>query len=159
MSHTVKYASMQVTALTPEWHEKTCNYWYTVTSGAMAHTAFTTKRGLMRWLDERGLKLDGELPEARGEFATMPVVGEYYEACHGEFSPTEDNPYRMVAGDEWGAIKPLVITSDLSNGDYTLALITEEGGVRTVHTLNPNVRDRLTVEHVTGHVAMRGLMA
>jgi hypothetical protein len=32
---------------------------------------------------------------------------------------------------------------DLSNGDWTLAIITkDEQGIKTVHTLNPNCRDR-----------------
>jgi hypothetical protein len=149
VSYTAKYAGMQVTALTPEQHERTCNYWYTVTCGATAHTAFTTKRGLLRWLDERGLTLGGELPEVTGEFATMPVTGEYYSKSHGEFAPAEDNPYRMVAGDEFGALEPVVTTSALSNGAYTLALITEQDGVRTVHTLNPNVRGRITYDRAS----------
>lgn len=153
--HVTQYASMQVTALTPEQHERTCNYWYTVTCGAMAHTAFTTRRGLERWLEERGLTLAGELPEERGEFATMRVIGEYYDVSHGEFSPAEDNPYHMVAGAEWSELEPVVITAAMSNGRYTLALITEEDGIRIVHTLNPNVKTRIEA-HWSG---MRPLMA
>jgi hypothetical protein len=144
MTYTVKYGNMQVTALTPEWHERTCNYWYTVTSGAMAHTAFTTKRGLMRWLDERGLTLDGELPETTGEFATMRVVGEYYDASHGEFV-SDDYRDGMGEGDFY-SLRPVVVTAAMSNGDYTLALITEEAGIRTVHTLNPNVKTRFVFD-------------
>lgn len=156
MPYTVKYGNMQVTALTPEWHERTCNYWYTVTTyGGTAHTAFTTKAGLLRWLDERGLTLGGDLPEERGEYATMPVIGEYYTSSHGEFSPTDENPYRMVADAEFYALEPVVTTATLSNGAYTLALITEQDGVRTVHTLNPNVRDRITYDHAS----MRAVMA
>ena len=154
MTHTVKHASLHVTALDPDMHEQTCNYWYTVTSNWTAHTAFTTKAGLLRWLEERGLSLDGELPETRGEWANVAITGEYYTTSHGEFSPTEDDPYRMVAGNEFGAIEPLVTTWTLSNGDYTLALIDETDGVRTVHTLNPNVRDRITADHAS----MRALM-
>jgi hypothetical protein len=145
MSYTVIYASMQVAALTPEFHEKTCNYWYTVTNGATAHTAFTTKRGLMRWLDERGLKLDGELPEATGEFATMRVIGEYRSSSH------------MDEG-EFYAVQPVVITAAMSNGRYTLALIDEAEGVRTVHTLNPNVKTRIEVGTFPGYAIMRDLM-
>jgi hypothetical protein len=142
------YANMYATALTEEQHERTCNYWYTVTCGATAHTAFTTHRGLERWLEERGLTLDGEMPETRGEWATMRVIGEYRHQSHGEFSPTEADPYRMVAGDEMGAIVPVVTTAAMSNGDYTLALIDEDGdGVRTVHTLNPNVKTRIVYDH------------
>lgn len=159
MPYTVKYGNMQVTALTPEFHEQTCNYWYTVTCGATAHTAFTTKAGLVRWLAERGLKLDGELPEARGEFATMRVIGEYYSSSHAKYAPTEAEPYRMIEGDDWHAIKPLVITAVMSNARYTLALITEEAGVRTVHHLNPNVKTRIEVASHPGYAIMRGLMS
>jgi hypothetical protein len=157
MSHTMKYASMQVTALTPEFHERTCGYWYTVTTyGATSHTAFATKAALLRWLEERGLQLDGVLPETVGEFATMPVIGEYYEKSHGEHASTEDEPYRMIAGDEFYALRPVVVTVDLSNGRYTLALITEDdAGVRTVHTINPNVKTRL---EPADQAAMRALM-
>lgn len=159
MPYTVRYTRMQVTALTPEWHEKTCNYWYTVTCGAMAHTAFTTKRGLTRWMDERALRLDGELPEERGEFATMRVIGEYLSSSHGKNSPTEDQPYRMVADDEWSTLRPVVITAEMSNGRYTLALITEDDGIRTVHYLNPNVKTRIEVDSMPGYTAMRELMS
>lgn len=156
--HIEHYKKMYATALTPEFHERTCNYWYTITNGAISHTAFTTKRGLERWLEERGLELDGEMPATRGEFATMRVIGEYYAASHGEFSPTDDDQYRMVAGDEFFALKPIVITATMSNGRYTLALITETDGVRTVHTLNPNVKSRITVEGLAGYTAMHALM-
>ena len=157
MTHGKIYNKLYATSLTPEFHEKTCGYWFTVTNGATAHTAFAT-RALDRWLSERGLSLESELPAA-GTWGTTRILGEYYEQSHGEFSATEDNPYRMVEDDAWYQIKPIVITADMSNGDYTLALITEDDGVRTVHTLNPNVKTRLTVEHVTGHVAMRALMS
>lgn len=155
MTYTTHYARMQVTALTPEQHERTCNYWYTVTCGASAHTAFTTKAGLLRWLAERGLSLPAELPAERGTFASMPVTGEYYAASHGEFSPTDAAPYRMVADDEWHDLVPVVITAAMSNGRWTLAKITETEGVRTVHTLNCNVKSRLIADDQT---AMRAFM-
>lgn len=133
--YTVHYGSLQVTALTPEQHERTCDYWYTVTCGTLAHTAFTTMHGLMRWLEERNLMLPAELPEQRGEFATMPVNGEYYASSH-------------MSESVFYAVNPVVITAALSNGDYTLALISsDENGVRTVHTLNPNVRTRFVADH------------
>ena len=156
MPYTVEHSRKQVTALTPEQHEKTCNYWYTVTSGATAHTAFTTKAGLMRWLDERGLTLDGELPETRGEWANTDVAGEYLTTSHGEFSSTEEHPYRMVEDDAWHQIAPVVTTWGMSNGRYTVAKISEDNGVRTVHILNPNVKSRT---EATDSAAMRALMA
>jgi hypothetical protein len=159
--YTVHYRNMQVTALTPEQHEQTCGYWYTVTCGATAHTAFATKTGLRRWLEERGLKLPEALPAKRGEFATMPVIGEYYSTSHGETNPAtksyDDPEFRhlpMIPGDAWHALKPAIITAGLSNARYTLFLITETDGVRTVHHLNPNVESRI---EATDHFTMRFL--
>ena len=131
MSYVRIYGNLYATAITPEHHERTCNYWFTVTSGATAHTAFTTRKGLDRWLDERGLSLENDLPEA-GTFGTSKVLGEYREESHGEMS--EGDFYDLA---------PVLVTSEMSNGRYTLALITEEEGIRTVHTLNPNVKTRI----------------
>jgi len=160
MTHTTKYGNLYATSLSPEWHEKTAAYWYTVTSGATAHTAFATRKGLDRWLEERGLTLESELPETRGTPGMTRILGEYYEMSHGEFAGTEDNPYRMVADDAWYQIRPTVITAAMSNGNYTLALITEDDDrTRTVHTLNPGVKDRIQVEDFPGYIVMRRLMS
>lgn len=153
--YTTHYRNMQVTALTSASHAETCGYWYTVTCGASAHTAFATKSGLRRWLEERGLKLPRGLPSARGEFTTMPVIGEYYSMSHG-MRIEGDGPFVMVEDEEWRALKPLIITAGLSNGRYTLFLITESDGVRTVHHLNPNVKTRL---EATDHATMRFLLS
>lgn len=159
--HTTHYRNMQVTALNEEQHERTCGYWYTVTCGATAHTAFATRAGLQRWMTERGLALAGELPEVTGEWATMPVIGEYYSTSHGEFDPTEKAPgdpefqhLPMIPGDAWHALQPAIITAVMSNARYTLGIITEESGVRTVHHLNPNVKTRL---EATDYGTMRAL--
>ena len=107
----------------------------------MAHTAFATRAGLNRWMDERGLALEGELPEA-GTSGGARIIGEYRTASHG-FHLGGD-PYAGMAPDgEWHALLPMAATATLSNGQYTLALITEDDSVRTVHTLNPNVRERV----------------
>lgn len=145
MSYTLVYDKLYATSLDPEQHERTCGYWFTVTNGATAHTAFATRAGLDRWMSERGLSLENDLPEA-GTWGTTRVLGTYRTESHGEFSPTEDNPYRMVEGDNWDSLQPIMSTATLSNGDYTLALITEETGVRTVHTLNPNVKTRVVYD-------------
>lgn len=51
-----EYYWLQV--LTEEYHQRTCNYWYTITArGCMAHTAFTTERELLAWMDKKGLVL------------------------------------------------------------------------------------------------------
>ena len=107
MSYTRHYDKLYATTLTREQHERTCGYWFTVTNGATAHTAFATRAGLDRWLAERGLSLENELPEA-GTWGTTRVAGQYCTESHGEFSATEDNPYRMVEDDAWHQITPVV---------------------------------------------------
>jgi hypothetical protein len=140
-NHAQVYASLWATSLTPEFHEKTCGYWFIVTNGAAAHTAFATRAGLDRWISERGLALKDELADA-GTVSNARITGTYRTVMHGEFSPSEDDPYRMTEGD-WPPPDPVLATAVMSNGQYTLGLITEDDGVRTVHTLNPNVRTRL----------------
>lgn len=145
MSYAQSHGQLQATSLTPEQHERTCGYWFTVTSGAMAHTAFETRAGLDRWLDERGLSLADDLPEA-GTFATTRIIGEYRTESHGEFL-SDDYRDGMGEGDFY-SLCPIAAATTLSNGRYTLALITEDSdGVRTIHTLNPNVRTRVEFDN------------
>lgn len=152
--HAQLHGNLWAASLDQEQHERTCNYWYTVTEGSTAHTAYETRAGLDRWLSERGLVLETDLPE-RGQHGFTRIIGQYRTVSHGEFAATDDNPYRMVAGDAWYAIKPIAHTATLSNGRYTLALITETDGVRVIHTLNPNVKTRL---EAADPAAMRALM-
>ena len=159
MTYIQKYDKLYATSLTPEFHEKTAGYWFTVTNGATAHTAFATRKGLDRWLYERGLKLERDIPDY-SDPGVIPsrdnwreggtkILGEYREASHGKFSDEPyspdypDGPRKMIEDDEWKEIVPIAATADMSNGRYTLALITESEGVRTVHTLNPNVKTRV----------------
>lgn len=129
------HSGLHVTSLNEEQHERTCGYWYTVTVGAMAHTAFATRDGLMRWLTERGLTLKFGLPATK-TFGSSPVVGTYHERSY------------LDDADEFGLLRPVLATAVMSNGDYTLGLITEDAeGVRTVHSLNPNVKSRYVFEH------------
>jgi hypothetical protein len=131
---TTSVTDLRATSLTPEQQERTCGYWYTVTSGATAHTAFATRAGLDRWLRERNLTLAAELP-AQGEWGSAAIVGTYRQCSH-------------MDTDEFDAVRPLIATAVLSNGDYTLGLIDEDvDGVRTVHYLNPNVKTRLVFDH------------
>jgi hypothetical protein len=139
MTYTQTFDKLYAYSLTPGQHERTCGYWFTVTNGAMAHTAFATRAGLDRWLAERGLALESELPEA-GTSGFARIVGAYREAVHGE---RRGEDYDLGPGDFY-SLHPVLMTAVQSNGDYTLALVTEEeeDGIRTVHTLNPNVRTR-----------------
>lgn len=137
------YDRLFATSLTPEQHERTCGYWFTVTNAATAHTAFATRAGLDRWAAERGLTLENELPEA-GTWGTTRVLYGYSEVSHGEFLGDERRNMRPGA---FYSLRPVLATAALSNGQYTLALITEEDGIRVVNTLNPNVRDRVTFDY------------
>lgn len=145
MSYKQVHGNLWAASLTQESHERTCGYWFTVTSGAIAHTAFATRAGLDRWLSERGLSLENDLPAA-GTFGSTRIAGEYRTESHGEF--VSEDSFEMGEGD-WSLVDPILATADLSNGDYTMALITEEDGVRTVHTLNPNVKTRVVYDRKT----------
>ncbi len=122
------YSRLYLCALNQEAHDRTCDYWYTVSSHAMAHTAFTRRAALLRWLNERGLSVAGDIPEP-GQFASFEIKGAYRTARH-----LDRAAFDALKGEQ---------TRALSNGEYTLAVITlDPDGLRTVHTLNPNVRDR-----------------
>lgn len=128
-----QYKDLRVTVLTEDYHKETCGYWYRVTSGAMAHTAFATKQGLLRWLSERGLSLTAELTEP-GVFSTQRIEGSYNRAMH-------------MSTDDFYSLPSIVETKVLSNGQYTLGLITESEGIRTVHHLNCNVKERVEFDY------------
>lgn len=48
---------------------------------------------------------------------------------------------------EFSSIRAVFETRTLSNGDYVLAKVTTENGVRTIHTLNPNVHERYVFDY------------
>lgn len=60
----------RLTQITPEYHERTCNYWYLVTLGGTSHTAFTTEQQLNAWLSRNKLRLTLPLVKV-GEFQTQ----------------------------------------------------------------------------------------
>ena len=152
MTYTLVYDKLYATSLTPEFHEQTCGYWFTVTCGSTAHTAFATRAGLDRWMSERGLSLENDLPDA-GTFGSTRVVGEYRTASHGEF--VSDNPSDSMGEGDFYSLQPIAATASMSNGRYTLALITEDDGMRTVHTLNPNVKTRVEFDRSKTDALMR----
>ncbi len=129
------YENLSVTALNAEQHAQTCNYWYLVREAFYAHTAFTTRKGLERWLEERGLTC--EIPTAvkvedygKGFSNTSPVIGKY-------------GTKMLWSMEEFYALPNVVVRSKtLSNGDWVEAMITQEEGLRVEYTLNPNVKDR-----------------
>jgi hypothetical protein len=153
MTYRQAYSNLWATSLTREQHERTCGYWFTVTHGpGTAHTAFATRAGLDRWLSERGLSLENDLPEA-GTWGNTRIAGEYREESHGEFV-SDDYRDGMGEGDFY-SLRPVLATQTWSNGRITLALITEEDGIRTVHTLNPNVKTRVEFDHHKTRELMR----
>lgn len=134
--------NLMVCALNAEQHMRTCGYWYTVTQGAaMPHTAFATRRGLERWMEERGLSVD-EIPTAiqpqdygKGLSSCCWIVGTYRKQSHFSY-------------DEFYALPAVIETKTLDNGDYTLGRITQgEDGIRTVHYMNCNRKHRIVYPH------------
>lgn len=123
------YSGLSLISLNQTAHARTCGYWYLIQSyGCTAHTAFATRAALIRWLDERGLTMTAELP-AHGEHSVQQLAGSYRSQMHG-------------GCDEFAALDG-ERTKILSNGEYTLGIITRDAdGTRTEHYLNPNCRDR-----------------
>ena len=141
------YSNLSVCALNAEQHAKTCGYWYTVSGGVYAHTAFATRRGLERWLEERGLTCEiptAVQPEDYGKGLTnyAVIVGTYRRHSHMSY-------------DEFYALPAPLRTKVLDNGDYTLGLITKDAdGIRTVHHMNCNCHDRIEYEYATARKEM-----
>ncbi|MEB3023055.1 MULTISPECIES: hypothetical protein [Mycolicibacter] len=125
-----EFDAMYVTALSPEMHERTCGYWYTVTNRAVAHTAFRTAEELYQWLAERGLELASPLPDLGEGGASIPVIGRY----------------RSVMDRDWhrfDQLDPILVTEVTDNAERTPAKITQDcDGVRVVHFMNVNYRER-----------------
>lgn len=118
-----------ICALTPEMHARTCSYWYTLLSRSTSETAFRTDAALHGWLALTGLDLGGVLPP-KGKHAVFQPEGSYRTEMHGEY----------CGFFELDAVAEI---RTLSNGEYTLGLVTRDyDGVRTIHTLNPNLRRR-----------------
>ncbi len=113
--------------------EKHQGYRYCVTEHAMAHIAFREERWLLAWLDAMGLRLTQALP-APGTYGTQRIDGTYRTCAHMD----ERDFYSLLRSQEF-----VTARRTMSNGQYTLGLITQDAeGVRTVHTLNPNVHTR-----------------
>jgi len=87
---------------------------------------------LDRYLQERGLKLAGSLDEAP---SGCHIEGTYRTESHRYDADT----FEQLQGER---------SRTLSNGDWVEAVITlDADGVRTVHTLNPNVRTRRVYDY------------
>lgn len=125
------HRDLWVTRLNEESHRRTCGYWYVVTEGNFSHTAFANREGLDRWMRERGLSPAGSLDEVP---SSCRIQGEYRTEMHMEADALDGLQGEM--------------TRTLSNGDYVTAIVTtDDDGIRTVHTLNPNVRTRTVYDY------------
>lgn len=123
--------SLGLSCLTAEQRAKTCSYWYTLTSGSTAYTAFRTREALEFFLEIHQLKLRDPLPAKLGEHAYIPVEGETRTIMHREMEDMPTEGRRIL---------------HMSNGDHTLGLVTEDEKGPVVHYLNPNA-DRLVFDH------------
>jgi hypothetical protein len=123
--YTTKYTHLRVSSLGAEAHEKTCNYWYTVTSYSIAHTAFNKRESLIKWLEHRGLALDGDLPP-HGTLGSSGIIGSYKVCSH-------------LDPEEFAAISPVCSIRVPDNGSWTEGKITvDQDGIHTVHHMNCN---------------------
>ena len=145
------FSSLFLCCLDPDLQKRHGRYRYTVTEATLAHTAFHTRAGLLRWLSERGLQLTRSLP-ADDTYACMEIKGSYRTMVHW-------------SGADWGAsakrrfdaLDPVLTTRALSNGEYVVAKITRDAdGIRVVHTLNPNVRGRETFGYAESQAMIDG---
>lgn len=130
-----RHSNLSIVTLDAIRHSGTCDYWYLVQQSHRAHTAFNKRENLLKWLDDLGLKIDGELPP-HGTYGFVFVIGEYREAWHLSYDLFDRQRERGVIG------------RALSNGQYTMSITTrDEDGVHTIHTLNPNLTLRPVYDH------------
>jgi hypothetical protein len=135
MSRAEVHNNLWLTSITPEQHEKTCGYWYLVTTDHRSFTAFTSRACLYRWLEERGLDIDESKLAPHGEFSSQPIKGTYSQRWY--FSDEEQAQFNNLQG-------VILETRQCDNAQYTLAKITRDSaGMRTVHLLNCNVKSRV----------------
>ena len=125
-----KRKNLHLAQITPEQSSRTCGpYWYIITNGAMSYTAFRRRESFLNWLQERGLSLEHDLVE-QGKHDAQHITGEFEEISHMSY-------------DEFFGLPNIVKeTRVLSNGSYTLGIITEKDGIRQIHHLNPNCKHR-----------------
>ena len=124
-----KVGNLIVISCDQQLHSQTCNYWYLVQSHASAYCAFTHREAFLKWLDELGLSLAGDLPP-HGTHGWVHIAGEFSRRMH-------------LSYDAFFALPAVLETETLCNAEYTLGRITvDEAGHRTLHTLNPNCRHR-----------------
>ncbi|TDX21598.1 hypothetical protein DFO67_1358 [Modicisalibacter xianhensis] len=128
------YDNLHLIQIDSEQASRTCGpYYYLVQNNFMAHTAFRTEQGLMRWLEERGLELSKPLV-AKGEHQSQPIIGAYRDCM-----TMDEDAFNALAAD--------LETRTMSNATYTLAKIIRVEGVNEVHYLNPNCHGRVVFDY------------
>lgn len=134
MPYTTTYRELRLCCM-DEWaHNGSCGYWYSVTAQCMPHIAFRTKEQLLHWLDICGLTLPEPLPEERGTWRTMPVIGEYRKASY--LGAPQVRAFEKIV--------PMLEIGLLDNAQYTLGKVTQDDdGLRTIHYLNCNEHSRV----------------
>lgn len=140
-AHLQTFNSLRWCSLDADQHAKTCRYWYVVTAGGMSHTAFRTRELFLSWAERLGLDVEAEAVPQVGVWATGKIGGTYRRALHR--GKSAENSWEYVGGyDEFFALKGLRIRV-MDNSDVTVGIITSDADdFRTVHVLNPNMRDR-----------------
>ena len=143
--YTTYNTGLYLSVINEEFHRQTCNYWYLITTGAQSHTAFETEAGLMRYLNERNLKLTQPLTP-RGVPSHQKLEGGYFRCTCLDVEFFAELSKR---------VPPERHTKIMDNGDYTLGLLVpDENGVVTVYLLNPNC-ERVKYPHAAAALEMR----
>lgn len=120
------YTKLHACRLSRESHLKTCGYWYVVTTGAMSHTAFRTRRGLDKWLGELGLSLADSAKLNEPGTGGTAIIGAYRR----EYTKLDRPAFEAMDG-----VRVIVY----ENGSPALGIITnDDDGIRTLHVTNPN---------------------
>jgi hypothetical protein len=125
------YANMRVTRLGEESHNRTCGYWYTVTCGAMAFTAFRSRRALDMWMRRCNLQFEGLESNLDNAGDSVKIQNGFTHVCHWRSTT-------MPAGE------PVPV---MSNGEYVQGVRAVEDGYVTIHFPNPNCPDKIVLDY------------
>jgi hypothetical protein len=129
------YDKLRITALDSRLHANTCNYWYTVTNGGTAHTAFRTKASAVAWLNALGLTIDGELPTG-ATYASFEIKGEYRRERF------------MGTAEAFSDIDGIPVPC-LENGDFRQGKLDDKNGIRVLYSVNANCKWAEIYDHRT----------
>ena len=113
-----------------------CGYKYVLTNGPTSWRAFRTARGLKRFLDAFGLKIDASQTElkdyrqyGKGRLVTMACFDKIVDDGFHGFYHLSEVPENA---------KPFI---DLCNGSYVQCFVVDEGDKVTEYHPNPNSKE------------------